>query len=209
MGGYGSGRQYGRPTADASLRIELDWMLRTGKAREGAHFRGSLSWNRAGHEAGSIGYVAAMDEPGRERLELSYTNTRQREAKKERQIVHLTHTVPNYGGKRWWMICPISGRRVGKLYLPPGGDVFASRQAWRLGYQCQREAPRDKPFERLFRLQKKLGCEQGWGNFPRKPKGMWWRTYWRHIEQYDRIDRECGIEMAGVLDRLKTMQKSR
>ena len=202
MGGWGSGRQDGRPTADASLRIDLAWMLRTGHAREGSNTSGWLRWSRGGQPSGSISYSALMGEPCRERLELSYTNTRHGEAEQKRQTVHLTYTVPNYGGKRWWMLCPISGRRVGKLYLPPGGDVFASRQAWRLGYQCQRDAVRDRPFERLFRLQKKLGGEQGWGNWPRRPKGMWWRTYWRYMEQYHSLDQECAAEMAAMVLRL-------
>ena len=203
MGGFGSGRQGGRPTADSSLRIDLAWMLRTKMAREGSKYHGTLNWTCGGRDSGSIGYLAAMSEPGRERLELTYSNTRQGERKDVRQTVHLTHTVPNFGGKRWWMLCPVSGRRVGKLYLPPGGDIFASRQAWRLGYQCQRDAARDKPFERLFRLQKKLGCEEGWEQPIFKPKGMWERTWQRHLAEYRRLDEECAIEMMAVMARLR------
>ena len=201
MGGFGSGRHRGRPTADSSLRIDLAWMLRTGRASEGAHCHGTLHWTCGGRESGSISYHALMHEPGRERLELSYTNTRQGERRDECQTVHLIHTVPNYGGKRWWMLCPVSGWRVGKLYLPPGGDIFASRQAWRLGYQCQRDAARDRPFERLFRLQKKLGCERGWGQPIFKPKGMWERTWQRHLAEYWKLDEECAIEMATMMAR--------
>ena len=91
-----------------------------------------------------------------------YTRGSGDDAEHVRQTVNLCYTVPNFGGKRWWMICPFRSIRVGKLYLPPGGDKFASRNAWRLGYQSQRDAPCDKAFERLFRLQKKLGGEQGW-----------------------------------------------
>ena len=202
MGGYGSGRQGGRPTADSSLRIDLAWMLRTGHAREGEHLAGTLHWQCRGRESGSISYRAAIDEPGCERLELIYANTRQGTREDKRQSVQLVHTVPNYGGKRWWMLCPISGRRVGKLYLPPGGDVFASRQAWRLGYQCQRDAARDRPFERLFWLQKKLGCTQGWEQPIFKPKGMWQRTWQRHLAECRKLDEQCAIEMMTVMNRL-------
>lgn len=202
LGGFGSGRQGGRPTADSSLRIDLAWMLRTGRAREGSELSGSLEWTCGGKAAGSIGYQAIMSEPWRERLELTYTNTRGGEQKEVRQTVHLTHSLPNYGGKRWWMLCPVSGRRVAKLYLPPGGDIFASRQAWRLGYQCQRDASRDRPFEKLFRLQKRLGCPQGWDAGIYRPKGMWHRTFERHLERYWELDAECGIEMAIMMRRL-------
>ena len=37
---------------------------------------------------------------------------------------------------RGWL--PATRRRVAKLWLPKGGDRFASRQAWRLGYAVQR-----------------------------------------------------------------------
>lgn len=177
-------------------------MLRTGRAKEGSWCSGSLSWTCGGEPSGSISYQAIMHEPGAERLELSYTRGSGDEREQVRQTVQLCYTVPNYGGKRWWMICPYRGIRVGKLYLPPGGDRFASRRAWRLGYQSQRDAARDRPFERLFRLQKKLGCEQGWEAGLRRPKGMWHRTFDRHMEHYWELDRECAAEMAMLVLRL-------
>ncbi|SCW91446.1 hypothetical protein SAMN02927924_04027 [Sphingobium faniae] len=202
MGGFGSGRYGGRPTADASFRIDLAWMLRTGQAKDGAWLNSSLSWNRGGEEVGSIGYQAIMHEPGKERLELSYSRGSGEDREQVRQTVRLCHTVPHYGGKRWWMICPYRGIRVGKLYLPPGGDRFASRQAWRLGYQCQRDAARDCPFERLFRLQKKLGCGQGWEAGIHRPTGMWQRTFERHLERYWELDADCAAEMMALIGRL-------
>lgn len=202
MGGFGSGRYGGRPTADASLRIDLAWMLRTGRAREGSWISGSLNWTCGGQPSGSIGYQAIMHEPGHEGLELTYTRGSGDDAERVSQTVRLCFTVPHYGGKRWWMICPYRGIRVGKLYLPPGGDRFASRQAWRLGYQCQRDAARDRPFERLFRLQKKLGCPQGWEAGLHRPKGMWHRTFDRHMERYWQLDDECAAEMAALALRL-------
>ena len=143
-----------------------------------------------------------MVEPGSERLELKYTRGSGDDAETINQTVRLTFTEPNYGGKRWWMVCPYRNIRVGKLYLPPGGDRFASRKAWRLSYQSQRDAARDRPFERLFRLQKKLGCELGWGNYPTRPKGMWWRTYERHMDEYWERDAQCAVEMASMMARL-------
>jgi len=100
------------------------------------------------------------------------------------------------------MICPFKGIRVGKLYLPSGGDCFASRKAWRLGYQSQRVADRDRAFEKLFRLQRKLGCDQGYDLWIRRPKGMWHRTFDRHLERFEELDAQCGAEMAMLVLRL-------
>jgi hypothetical protein len=202
MGGWGSGRQGGRPTADASLRIDLAWMLRRGWVREGAFTRGSLHWTRGGQPSASISYTAAMDEPGEERLHLSFTRGSGDEREHVQQAVRLCHTVPNYGGKRWWMICPFRHIRVGKLYLPPDGDRFASRQAWRLGYHIQRVAARDRSFERLFRLQRRLDCGQGWEAGLQRPKGMWQRTFDRHMKRYWELDAECAVEMLALIGRL-------
>lgn len=196
MGGWGSGRTGGRPTADASLRIDLAWMLRTGRAKDGCHLAGTLRWTRGGSEAGSIGYKAIMHEPGDERLELSFTRGSGDDREEVRQTVRLCHTVPHYGGKRWWMLCPFRHIRVGKLYLPPGGDRFASRQAWRLGYQIQRVAKDSRASERLFRLQRKLGGDLGVGAFPSRPKGMWRRTYDRHLERFFILDEEADAAFA-------------
>ncbi|SRR5258708_4676754 len=49
------------------------------------------------------------------------------------QTVAVTTTRPHFGGRRYWFLCPMSrdgsrcGRRVGRLYLPPG-RVFGCRK---------------------------------------------------------------------------------
>lgn len=97
------------------------------------------------------------------------------------------------------MISPDDKVRVGKLYLPTGADRFVSRQAWRLGYRSQRVSPKDKPLERLFALQMKLGGQPGWDKPLRRPKGMWQRTYDRHLERYRELDRACFVEASQML----------
>jgi hypothetical protein len=196
MGGLGSGRWGGRPTANAAKKIDLAWMIRTGRAKPGQWASGSLSWNYGGSPAGSIGYVANMEDAGDPYLRLMYWRGEGADRQHVEQVVRLVFTQPHFGGRKWWMICPYSGRRVAKLYLPSGGDRFASRHAWKLGYQSQRVGRRDRPFEKLFRLQRKLGSEQGWEAPLRRPKGMWRRTYERHLERYYELDDECAAEMA-------------
>jgi hypothetical protein len=144
-----------------------------------------------------------MDEPGMERLELSYTRGEGDNRESVKQTIRLCHTLPHYGGKRWWMICPYQGIRVGKLYKPGNGDRFASRKAWRLAYHIQHVAHRDRPFERLFALQAKLGCRQGADEYPLKPKGMWQRTYDRHMLRFEELDAQCGVEMVRMVGMLR------
>ncbi|MEM7781555.1 MAG: hypothetical protein AAF697_14295 [Pseudomonadota bacterium] len=195
MGGFGSGRHGGRPTADASRRIDLAWMRRKGLVADGVMRSGILNWSCGGEPSGSISYRANMCEAGQERLVLEYTRENHGERGSVLQTIHLTSTRPNFGGKRWWMICPYHGHRVGKLNMPAGGDRFASRKAWRLGYHSQCVTDRDAIFERLFRIQKRLECEQGWGNYPSRPKGMHHRTFDRLREEFEYLDNMCAVEM--------------
>lgn len=202
MGGFGSGRYGGRPTADMSKRIDIAWMIRTRRAIPGTIVSGILNWSCGDSPAGSISYKADMIDPDFARLHLNYIRASGDDAEKVEQCIRLHYSEPHFGGKRWWMNCPFRNIRVSKLYMPSGGDRFASRQAWRLGYHCQRVAHRDRAFEKLFRLQKKLDSPTGWGNSLYRPKGMWQQTYERHLERYWQLDEECSSEMVMMMERL-------
>lgn len=195
MGGYGSGRTGGRPTADMSKKIDLAWMIRTKRVVPGHWTSGTLHWNCGGKSVGSISYVARLEDPEASELQLTYWRGEAGDRERVEQRIRLVFTEPNYGGRRWWMICPFRGHRVGKLYLPAWGDRFAGRRASRLGYQSQRVAQRDRSFEKLFRLQRKLGSEQGWEAPLLRPKGMHWKTFERHLERYHELDTECAVHM--------------
>lgn len=209
MGGYGSGQRFGKPIADESRRIDLAWMIRKGMATPGAYTSGSLSWSRGDSPAGRIGYTCDMRDPENAVLVLQYTITEHGggNARDFQQCIHLSYTLPHYGGKRWWMHCPVNGERVGKLYMPPCANTFASRTAWRLGYTSQRVSPRDAAFERLFRVQKKLGCPQGWEMPIRRPKGMHRRTYERLENEYWYLDAVCAAEMMKAIGIIAGMRR--
>lgn len=199
MGGYGSGRHGGRPTVEDGLTVDLGLMLRRGWAKDGASGAGTLSWSSNGEPFATIGHSYDLTDPDNAHLTLTYTRTpRSASPEKVEQRIRLVWTRPTYGGRRWWMICPYSGRRVAKLHLPPGGDRFASRLAWRLPYRSQRSAHRDRPFDRLFRLQRKLGSPEGWEAGLMRPKGMWRRTYERHLDSYWQLDAQCAVEMMSL-----------
>ncbi len=202
MGGLGSGRTGGRPTAEQSLRIDLAWMIRTRRAVPGADVRGSLYWTCGGEPSGNICYQCDMEDIHNAKLILTYTQGTGDARESVRQEVRLVHTVPHYGGRRWWMICPYRGHRVGKLYSPHGGDRFASRKAWQIGYRSQRLAWHDKPFAKAERMQARLGCRQGYDEWIRRPKGMWHKTFARHRAEFDAVNRHCNRVMGTLLARI-------
>ena len=69
--------------------------------------------------------------------------------------VPLVHTPPYFGGLRWWFACPMPaesgrcGRRVAKLFLPPGGRQFGCRHCHGLVYTSSQQAHAD---DRVLRM---------------------------------------------------------
>ena len=196
MGGYGSGQSGGRVLTDHCLYLDIGWMLRNGRAEEGARMTGMLRWHIGDEESGSVRYIAIMNEPGSERLELAWRRISTNQ--EFRQRIDLDYTEPNYGGKRWWLVCPERRTRATKLFLPNSGDKFLSRQAYGLAYRSQRLAPADRPFERLFRLQRMVGSREGWGSVLERPKGMWRRTFWRHWNDWAELEDNCNRTAASM-----------
>ena len=209
MGGYGSGRQGGKPIAEEALQIDLAWMLRNGRAQAGVRLIGGLSWTCRGEPSGNIAYTCDMRDAENSTLELRFTVTRRSagEAKDHIQHIRLSYTQPNFGGKRWWMHCPVNGGRVGKLFVPAGAELFASRRAWGMGYRSQRVTARDAAFERLFNLQRRLECPIGWEMPIRRPKGMWHRTYRQLEREYWELDHHCSRHMMAVAEQLQASLK--
>ena len=104
----------------------------------------SCQWtNSAGEETSSIGFMLSHE--GRA-IRFMYSFGDKSSEQKETLDYHVeTVTTPCYfGGVRMWFICPLvkdgipCGRRVGKLYLPPGGKYFGCRTCYNLTYRsCQ------------------------------------------------------------------------
>lgn len=139
----------------------------------------SLYWSVNGEVVGSIRIFASSD-----RLILSYRHQRYGEDwKSEEYSVLLARTRCDYAGERAWFLCPARGRsrRVAVLY---GSSVFACRHCQQLAYESQREAPHNRALSRVQNIRVKLGGSGSLADdFPEKPKGMHWRTYWRHCHR--------------------------
>ena len=60
--------------------------------------------------------------------------------------IELTTTPCNFGGKRFWFICPNKscGKRVGVLYKPPCGEYFTCRHCHNLTYESSKLSGRKK-----------------------------------------------------------------
>ena len=137
MGGYGSGWQGPkRATVEDSLVLSVSALTQAGALVPGERIGGLWGWRYEGEARphAIVGYDANLTEPDDPWLRLRYDVSGERAD----CMVRLVTTRPNYGGRRWWFLCPLVGRRVAKLYLPPGGRLFGSREAYGLTYAfCQ------------------------------------------------------------------------
>jgi hypothetical protein len=106
---------------------------------------GSVTWSRGrtGERLSSIGFSSDCHADfGWARLDYTITRT----GEKMDYRVKLTTTPLPWGGLKWWFICPLivngasCGRRVGKLYHPPGGRYYGCRHCHKLSYTSAREA---------------------------------------------------------------------
>ncbi|WP_349550811.1 hypothetical protein [Leuconostoc pseudomesenteroides] len=118
--------------------------------------------------------------------------------------VKLTTTSPNYGGVRYWFVCPVCQKRKGTLYHL--NSVVACRNCAQLYYPLQENKVQRDRFSQFFyydRLLSKARTELNpkfeWAFYSylryepitlslhNKPKGMHWRTYNNKIDYIDEL----------------------
>ena len=207
MGGYGSGRHGGGPTVESSLVLDIDKLKRENLIAPRVHRHNVIRWNRGNTNlAELIAVVDAHDEQGTMRLRYMFTDNRTGACEKVHQRVELVTIPQPFGGRRWYALCPVTGARASKLYLPPRASRFAARGAWRrLGYQVQREADYDRSLRAAFKLRRRLGDDHGAIGDPiAKPKWMRWNTFDRQIAALNRVEARVEGHLAAFLDRLRS-----
>ena len=162
-----------RSTVEECLVLNAAWLNKQGYFC--GYKSGRLEWKNSYEEVkSSIGIVVSVDEQTsfENYIKLNYTSTNNSTGEKSNRDykVFLNRTQCNYGGFRFWFICPLSvegrpcGKRVGKLYLPPGGVYFGCRNCYDLTYRCQKEHDSrldrllNNPPEFLAQLENKKNC---------------------------------------------------
>jgi hypothetical protein len=164
VGGPGSGRWRGhdkRTTVEDCLVLPIGELLRHRALAPGARSSGIWVWTHTGENEplASIGFEADAVAPADAWIRLYYTaNDNPVDYR-----VRLSTTWLNFGGLRWWFLCPLAranggpARRVAKLYLPPGQIYFGSREGHGLTYTSCQES-----HDRLFRrIAAELGTNEG------------------------------------------------
>jgi hypothetical protein len=152
MGGLGSGNWYRWQGKKATVEESLVVGMKTLRKRLYAGAAGTITWSWSSGGKSSMGYYVTCSE---DRLTVTL-HYRWRDKEEVSIPVRLQATPTQFGGKRWWFVCPLivrglaCNRRAGKLYLPPGAKYFGCRKCHDLTYRsCQEAHQAERVFGRL------------------------------------------------------------
>lgn len=184
-----------RPHLEGLRSLDLRQLIRLGAVVPDSSTSGSWRWSdsQTGETLATIGYSVAWSGGGGT-LRLAYRVSG----------VEKDYAVPieaerlHWGGLRYWLRCPVTHRRVRKLYLVQG--MFVARTAIRPlpTYAIQRESRRDRNLSAQWAIRRKLGNPGSLLDPVMKPKWMRWATF----ERYRLRDAQLGERDEAFLMRL-------
>lgn len=155
------------------------------------------SWSRNGEVVASISYRVESREDGPSGLRFMYTITSSDSGEKKdyNYIIPVVSTSCNYGGKRWWYICPliVNGRsclrRCRIVYMPSGSEYFGCRECYQLTYESRQRHREnfyegfEKPYHAAEATREELGRVRSW----KKKEKLWQQLSRAHaaIESFE------------------------
>lgn len=186
MGGIGSGKKGGRNLVERSLRLNAGGVARAALLTPGAI--GQWVWSRDGKQTATVKIRANANS-----LSLSYRwsgdGTQWQDAD---QTIEVVRTRCRLGGTRPYFICSgeggnVCGRRAVHLYFSSKGR-FVCRKCAGFAYASQREDAVYRAIGRVDKIRLRLGDD---GSVPRRPKGMWRKTFDRLCKRLREAEAEA------------------
>lgn len=117
--------------------------------------------------------------------------------------VSIVSTRPNFGGSRYWFVCPVCSRRCAMLYRPKHRDGAACRVCLKLSYPSQHERALDRNLRRCSKLRQRLGWPPGVANGEGgRPPGMHRSTFIALTAEHRRLAMTVNVSVAAVLEQL-------
>ena len=152
---------------------------------------GSWKWTWTSGSTSSISYCVV---PG-EGVRLMYSTN----GRDYNYVAKVGTTSPNFGGTRYWWLCPACNQRVRILY---GGDLFVCRQCGRLTYETAQKGG-DMLItidNRLYRIRSRLKGDWHFLHGPGpRPKYMKWDKYSRLVREYMNLRRMRNYALVGAV----------
>lgn len=144
----GRHRWTNRFTVEECLALDVESVRCAGVFRSAPGAVFTSSWlNSAGEGLGSIAYSVVQNEPDclAVRIRRQYARLESSLRLVDECVILFATTRPHLGGRRFWFRCPVlrdgkqCGNLAGRLYLPPGEQVFACRACHNLTYRSAQE----------------------------------------------------------------------
>lgn len=141
MGGYNSGRWHWHTPKTTVEQCRKVRVSDYGKSRLAERFEAGepVYYN----ESGPVVYADLLIDRVFADLMLAKGETPADKPRRNRQAgqhFYITRTACNYGGWRYWLLCPGCERRCMMLYQPPGDDRFRCRVCHDLSYTSAQTA---------------------------------------------------------------------
>lgn len=186
---------------DITSLFRAGWLL-PGRAATGF---APLVHHPGGTHAGSVYVASELTEDRCPSLHLAFSV---RDGHTHEQHIALT-SLPRstYGGRRWYFICPRTGARACRLYLPQGGEQFLSREAHRLRYAVEHGTQETNDIIRACRLHTRITGEAppngALSPLPPRPKGMHAATHARLTARLMRVQARVVGRLGAWLETLQ------
>ena len=194
MGGYGSGRRSHKPKVEECISLDSNELSRDGCLKNG--WTGSKVWYRNGTKISSIGIRATANF-----LHLGYRSDRYGSVAQHLRIERFSC---RYGGSRAYFKCKCD-RRVIKLYFVH--KFFLCRECNGVFHGSKNESRWDRSLRRRTKYRRRMGGNASLEAYEiPKPKGMWWRTFYRLQEFTISAEQRAGDEFIISARRLVKVQ---
>jgi len=186
--------------AEWSNRLSTRFLKKHGYLESGWRY-GGIKWTygMSGNES-SIGFNVSIGGDEGDYIKLQYTHTSRGTDEKESMDyrVELASTPCNYGGKRYWFICPLTkngkycGRRVGVLYSV--GKWFGCRKCGDIAYSAQMKGGRFRGYSATIPDTERLEKEIKRYYYNGKPT----KKYRRLIKMNEKLNQDLMMMVARV-----------
>lgn len=182
MGGYGSGRRSHKPKVEECISLDSNQLNRDGCLKNG--WNGSKVWSRNGVNISSIGMRATANF-----LHLDY---RSGQYGSVAQHIRIERISCRFGGSRAYFKCKCDRRAI-KLYCV--NKFFLCRQCNGIFHGSKNECSWDRSLRKRTKYRSLMGgdASREAHDIP-KPKGMWWRTFYRLQETAQQAEHCAGDE---------------
>ena len=162
---------------DNSLKLSVFWLNKNKYLRDGN--MDSITWSQGGQEVLTVAYCVILRD-GQTDFFIVDPYTR-----KGFQI-NLKSTSCNYGGKRWWFLCPVKNcsKLIGVLYKTPDLGFFACRKCLNLTYKSSKLSGRHKKIGKYLLIPELKTIEAGFKKrFYRDDLTKRYKTFLKKREQ--------------------------